>query len=76
MGMAGLVEWVYRLAVAARYLAISRFISCSRGSVARPCSRSATHCDWVPAIGMIAPIGWTSPMKYRPASLAGRHEHG
>jgi hypothetical protein len=58
----------YRRAIAFRYLVISRFISGTGGSTARPSSRSATHCDWASATGMIAPIGWTSPMKYRPGS--------
>ena len=57
--------------VIARYRAISRFISRSGGSAARPWSRSATHSDWASAIGMTAPIGWTSPMKYSPASFGG-----
>jgi hypothetical protein len=62
---------LYRRAAAVRYLVISRFISGSGGSAARPSSRSATHCDWASATGMIAPIGWTSPMKYRPGSAGG-----
>ena|SRR5215472_331956 len=53
--MAGLVELTYRLAVTARYLAISRFICGAGGSVVRPWSRSATQCDWVSTTGMIAP---------------------
>jgi hypothetical protein len=69
--MVSLVERAYRLVVIARYLAISRFICGSGGRVARPWSRSATHSDWISATGMIAPIGWTSPMKYSPASFGG-----
>jgi hypothetical protein len=69
--MASLPERAYRRAVAVRYLVISRFISGSGGSAARPSSRSATHCDWASATGMIAPIGWTSPMKYKPGSAGG-----
>ena len=55
--MVSLAERAYRLVVAARYLAISRFICGSGGRAARPWSRSATHCDWISAIGMMAPIG-------------------
>jgi hypothetical protein len=69
--MASLPERAYRRAVAVRYLVISRFISGSGGSAARPSRRSATHCDWISATGMMAPIGWTSPMKYKPGSAGG-----
>jgi DNA-binding NarL/FixJ family response regulator len=67
--MVSLAERAYRLVVLARYMAISVFICGSGGRVARPWSRSATHSNWISAAGMTAPIGWTSPMKYSPASF-------
>jgi hypothetical protein len=66
-----LTEPPYRLAAEARYLAISRCISAGGGSAARPWSRSATQCDCASASGMVAPIGWMSPMKYRPGTAGG-----
>ncbi len=67
--MASLADRESRLAAAARYLAISRFIADCVGRSARPSSKSATQCDCASAIGMIAPIGWTSPMKYSPGTF-------
>ena len=42
---------------------ITRRIVARDGSVALPSSTSATHSDCASAIGMIAPSGWSSPMK-------------
>lgn len=69
--MAGPPVRPYRRAFATWYLVISRFIAGSGGSTARPSSSSATQCDWASATGMIAPIGCTSPMKYKPGSAGG-----